>query len=74
MSVTDRPKVSSRMRYKKLDRTLLANKWQTPRERIHKVREPIWMGGAIELPDIEDITFILENSRLVVVTIKVVRA
>lgn len=32
------------------------------------------MGGTIELPDIKDITFILENSRLVVVTIEVVRA
>ena len=32
------------------------------------------MGGTIELPNIKDITFILENSRLVVVTIEVVRA
>ena len=31
------------------------------------------MGGAIELPDIKDITLVLEDSRLVVVTIEVVR-
>jgi hypothetical protein len=62
------------MKYAKSDLTFLPNEWQTPRECIHEVRKPIWMRGAIELPDIEDITFILENSRLVVVTIKVVRA
>jgi hypothetical protein len=32
------------------------------------------MGGAIELPDIKDITLVLEDGRLVVVTIEVVRA
>ena len=32
------------------------------------------MGGAIKLPDIKDIAFILEDSSLVVVTIEVVRA
>jgi len=32
------------------------------------------MGSAIELPDVKDITFILEDSRLVVVTIEVMRA
>jgi hypothetical protein len=32
------------------------------------------MGGAIELADIKDITLVLEDGRLVVVTIEVVRA
>ena len=31
------------------------------------------MGGAIELSDIEDIALVLEDSRLIVVTIEVVR-
>jgi len=32
------------------------------------------MGGAIKLSNIKDITFILEDGRLVVVTVEVVRA
>lgn len=32
------------------------------------------MGSAIELPDVKNITFILKDSRLVVVTVEVMRA
>ena len=74
ISVTNGSSVSLRMGYRERNRTLLADKWQTPREYIHEIREPVWMRGGNELPDIEDIIFILENSRLVVVNIEIVWA
>ena len=74
ISVTDGSSVSLRMGYRERNRTLLADKWQTPRECIHEVRKPVWMRGTIELPDIKDVAFILENSRLVVVNIEIVWA
>jgi len=74
MSVTNTPAVSLRMKRRKLNRTFLADERQTPGKRVHEVREPVRMGGAIELPDVQDITLVLENSRFVVVTIEIVRA
>ena len=74
ISVTNGSSMSLRMCYGERNRTLLANKWQTPRECIHEVREPVWVRGANELVNIEDMIFILENSRLVVKIIEIVWA
>jgi hypothetical protein len=61
------------VRYRKENCTFLANERQTPCERIHEVRKPVWVGGTIELPDVKDIAFVLEDGSLVVVTVKVMR-
>jgi len=73
MSVTDTLTVSLWMGRMIWDRTLLPNKWQTPRERIHEVGEPIWIGGVMKLSNVKDVILVLEDGRLVVM-VKVVRA
>lgn len=53
--------------------TLLANEWKTPGEDVHEIREPIWMRRAVELSDVHHVALVLQDSRLVVVHVEVVR-
>ena len=52
--------------------SLFCYEGQTPGEDVHKVRQPIWVRGAVKLPDVHDIAFILKYSSFVVVNIEVV--
>ena len=52
--------------------TLLANKWQTPRENVHEIRKPVWVRCTVELPDVHDIIFVLEDCSLVVIHVEIV--
>ena len=53
-------------------RTLLADEWKTPCKRIHEVWQPVRMWCRVELPDVEDIALVLQDSGLVVVDIEIV--
>jgi hypothetical protein len=52
--------------------TFLPNKWQTPRESVHKVGQPIRVWRAIELSDVQYVRFILEDCSLVVIHVKII--
>lgn len=52
--------------------TLLADKRQTPGKCIHEVGQPVRMWRAIELPNIQNVRFIFEDRRLVVVHVKII--
>jgi hypothetical protein len=39
---------------------------------IHKIRKPVRVGSAVELPDIHDIVFVLQNSGFIVVHVKII--
>ena len=42
--------------------TFFTDKWKRPSEDIHEVGEPIGVRGAIELPDVHYVVFILQHS------------
>ena len=44
--------------------TFLANKRKRPCEDVHEVRQPVWVGGTVELSDVHHIVLILEHSSL----------
>ena len=53
-------------------RTLLADEWKTPCKRIHEVWQPVRMWCRVELPDVEEIALVLQDSGFVVVDIEIV--
>ena len=56
-----------------LARTFCPNKRQTPREPIHEIRKPIWMGVAIILPDGDVLICVFEDRTPIVVGVQVIR-
>lgn len=46
--------------------TFLADERQRPREHVHEVGQPVRMRGAVELPYVHDVVFVLQHSSLVV--------
>ena len=52
--------------------TLFADKRKTPRECVHEVWQPVRMGSAIELADVEHVRLVFEDRGFVIVYVKVV--
>ena len=67
--VNDRPKVARENRKR---RTLLANEWEAPAERVHEVGQPVRVRHIVELPDAEHVCLVLDHCRLVIVHVQVV--
>ncbi len=66
MSVT--AKVSpSRSEKHNESRTLLADEWQAPAERVHEIGQPVRVRHVVELPDAEHVRLVLDHCRLVIV-------
>ena len=53
-------------------RTPLTNKWKAPCKSIYEVGKPKWMRCATKLSDIQQVRFVLEDRRLVVMHIEVI--
>ncbi len=63
------------MKIKRLDRrrTLLSYERETPSKGVHEIGQPVWMGCRVELSDIKNVAFILEDSGLIIVDVKIIR-
>ena len=59
---------------KKEERTFGTNERQTPRERIHEIREPIGMRRRVVLPNRNILVRVLENRATIMVHIKIIRS
>jgi len=53
--------------------TFLADKRQTPAECVHKVRKPVRVRTAVELPDVEHALLALDYCRFVATAIEIIR-
>jgi hypothetical protein len=67
--VNDRQKIA---REKRKGRTLLADEWQAPAERVHEVGQPVRVRHIVELSDAEHVRLVLDHCSLVIVHVQVV--
>jgi hypothetical protein len=72
MSVTNDSQSAPSESNRTIEHTLLADERQTPCEDVHKVREPVRVRRAVELPDVHHVALVLQDGCLVVVDIQVV--